>query len=120
MYKAVVFDFDGLIFDTESVHTTIYQEMFDLYNLEFPFKEWIQNIGTKSNFTIYDLLEKEIEQIDRAQLKKMNKEKWDQDPRKHASWSGVFPFLFCGLAGAVLESRFTYFDKSKKSLIKTI
>lgn len=75
MYKAVVLDFDGLIFDTESVHTTIYQEMFESYNLEFPFKEWIQNIGTKANFSIYDLLEKEIEQIDRAQLKKMNKEK---------------------------------------------
>ncbi|MFC4321354.1 HAD family hydrolase [Litchfieldia salsa] len=75
MYKAVVFDFDGLILDTESVHTTIYQEMFQSYNLEFPFEEWIQNIGTQSDFSIYDLLEKEIEQIDRAQLKKVNQEK---------------------------------------------
>lgn len=55
MYKAVVFDFDGLIFDTESVHTTIYKEMFESHNVEFPFNEWIQNIGTKSNSSIYDL-----------------------------------------------------------------
>ncbi|WP_078544740.1 HAD family hydrolase [Litchfieldia alkalitelluris] len=75
MYKAVIFDFDGLIFDTESVHTAIYQEMFESHHLEFPFEEWIQNIGTQSDFSIYDLLEKEIKQIDRAQLKKMNKEK---------------------------------------------
>ncbi|MFD2212354.1 HAD family hydrolase [Metabacillus endolithicus] len=75
MYKAVVFDFDGLIFDTESVHTTIYKEMFESHNVEFPFNEWIQNIGTKSTFSIYDLLEKEIKEIDREQLKKMNKEK---------------------------------------------
>jgi len=75
MYKAVVFDFDGLIFDTESVHTTIYKEMFESHNVEFPFNKWIQNIGTKSNVSIYDLLEKEIKEIDREQLKKMNKEK---------------------------------------------
>jgi len=31
--KQLFLTFDGLIFDTESVHTTIYQEMFELYNL---------------------------------------------------------------------------------------
>ncbi|HWO78418.1 MAG TPA: HAD family hydrolase [Bacillus sp. (in: firmicutes)] len=75
MYKAVIFDFDGLILDTESVHTAIFQEMFQSYNLEFPFDIWIQNIGTQSDFSIYDLLEKEIQPIDRAELKRINEEK---------------------------------------------
>jgi beta-phosphoglucomutase-like phosphatase (HAD superfamily) len=29
MYKAVIFDFDGLILDTETLHVEIYQEMFN-------------------------------------------------------------------------------------------
>ncbi|MCM3163256.1 HAD family phosphatase [Metabacillus litoralis] len=93
MYKAVVFDFDGLIFDTESVHTTIYKEMFELHNVEFPFQSWIQHIGTKSNVSIYDLLEKEIEQIDREQLKKMNKEKLETRLNSLEVRPGVEDFL---------------------------
>jgi len=43
--KGIVFDFDGLIIDTETPEVKAWQELFESYQIEFPFQEYSQNIG---------------------------------------------------------------------------
>jgi HAD superfamily hydrolase (TIGR01509 family) len=43
--RAVFFDFDGLILDTESPEVEVWQEMFREHGLEFPDENWIFAIG---------------------------------------------------------------------------
>jgi len=46
MIRALVFDFDGLILETELPVFQSWQELFQTYQLEFPFEKWAFNIGT--------------------------------------------------------------------------
>lgn len=43
--KAVIFDFDGLIVDTETPEVEVWQEIFREHGLEFPDAVWINAIG---------------------------------------------------------------------------
>lgn len=43
--KGIVFDFDGLIIDTETPELKAWQELFESYQVEFPFHDYSQNIG---------------------------------------------------------------------------
>ncbi len=43
--KAVIFDFDGLILDTETPEVKAWNEFFEKYNLEFPSEEYINAVG---------------------------------------------------------------------------
>jgi putative hydrolase of the HAD superfamily len=95
MYKAVIFDFDGLILDTETLHVEIYQEMFNDHNIEFPYLEWIKNIGSKSTFTIFDLLERELvsEKVDRELWKVQNQQKFSERVSALEARPGVIEYL---------------------------
>jgi putative hydrolase of the HAD superfamily len=95
MYKAVIFDFDGLILDTETLHVEIYQEMFNDHKIEFPYSEWIENIGSKSKFTIYDLLERELVsvKVDRELLKVHNQKKFSERVSALKARPGVIDYL---------------------------
>ena len=44
--QALVFDFDGLILDTETPIFQSWQEMYRAYGLELPIERWVTNIGT--------------------------------------------------------------------------
>lgn len=45
--RAVIFDFDGLIIDTEGVILRAWQEEFSRHGVEFPFERWVRaNVGT--------------------------------------------------------------------------
>ncbi len=50
MIKAIVFDFDGLIFDSESSMVAAWQAVYGRFNLEFPLDRWRLNIGTNDVF----------------------------------------------------------------------
>ncbi|WP_175987314.1 HAD family phosphatase [Bacillus sp. Marseille-Q1617] len=95
MYKAVIFDFDGLILDTETLHVEIFEEMFNDHGIEFPFGDWIEHIGTKSNFTIFDLLERELAsvKVDRELLKAQNHKKFSERVRVLEARPGVLEYL---------------------------
>ncbi|MBC8506099.1 MAG: HAD-IA family hydrolase [Anaerolineales bacterium] len=65
MIRGIIFDFDGLILDTES---TIYQswlELYQEYNLDLPFEEWGQIIGISPD-EHFDPLERLQSQLDSA------------------------------------------------------
>ncbi len=54
--KAVVFDFDGVIVDTETPELQSYEEMFAQYNIPFPIETWIATVGSNLSFDVYEYL----------------------------------------------------------------
>jgi HAD superfamily hydrolase (TIGR01509 family) len=46
MIRALIFDFDGLILETELPLVQSWQEIYSKYGLEFPLEKWLSNIGT--------------------------------------------------------------------------
>jgi len=62
MIRGIIFDFDGLIVDTE---WSIYQswlEIFDSFNAALPLEQWTSIIGTSEHehFDPFDLLERQV------------------------------------------------------------
>lgn len=59
MIRGLIFDFDGLIVDTESTVYQSWQELYREYGEDLPFEEWGQIIGTSQNehFNPFDHLE---------------------------------------------------------------
>ena len=56
MIEALVFDFDGLIIDTETPEYDSWREVFESYGVELDRKKWERSIGGAA-FDIYQLLE---------------------------------------------------------------
>ncbi|MCC7119483.1 MAG: HAD family phosphatase [Anaerolineales bacterium] len=45
MLKALIFDFDGLILDTESPEVAVWQEIYQTHGFELPLDEWMKTVG---------------------------------------------------------------------------
>lgn len=45
MLKALIFDFDGLILDTETPEVYVWQNIYKEYGFELPVKEWEKTVG---------------------------------------------------------------------------
>ena len=71
MVRALIFDFDGLILDTESSLFEAWREIYREYGLEIPLDAWAQMLGQSSDPPeAYDFLEAMIdEELDREDLK---------------------------------------------------
>ena len=60
MIHALIFDFDGLIFDSESADFQSWQETFDYYGANLPFDTWAAQIGSANHFNPYEFLEQQL------------------------------------------------------------
>lgn len=56
MIKGVIFDFDGLIFDTETVEYRLLSDIFAKHGAELSLKRWQQEIGTYTGFKPFEYL----------------------------------------------------------------
>ncbi len=72
MIKAVVFDFDGLIIDTETPWYDAFREIYGEHGVELPLEVWAQCVGTSHDvFDPYDYLEQCIgKPINRDELRR--------------------------------------------------
>jgi HAD superfamily hydrolase (TIGR01509 family) len=71
MIAALIFDFDGLILDTETPFVQSWQEIYDEFGLHVSPSTWARLIGSSSDPTeAYGLLERHLDQpVDRAAIR---------------------------------------------------
>jgi HAD superfamily hydrolase (TIGR01509 family) len=75
--KGLVFDFDGLILDTEAEEYKSWKDVFNSFNLELPFNEWALCVGTSNkDFDVYEYFEKKVGNIpNKEEIYKRREEK---------------------------------------------
>lgn len=94
MIKGIIFDFDGLIFDTETHQYNVLQEIFSEHNSELPLSRWQQEIGTHTGFLPFVYLEEQIKRkLDQESLQKIFREKFDEKLFDEKARPGVKDYL---------------------------
>ncbi|RZI52732.1 HAD family hydrolase [Aeribacillus pallidus] len=79
MIKAIIFDFDGLIIDTETPWFEAYKETLGYYNVDLPLEHYVKSVGS-DNTVLYEFFKQQlgescnIEEID-AKAESIYKEK---------------------------------------------
>lgn len=65
MLQALIFDFDGLIIDTESTEMRAWQEMYRRYNVELTLETWLPSVGRGATTQVFDPYDHLIAQLGR-------------------------------------------------------
>jgi putative hydrolase of the HAD superfamily len=95
MIRAVIFDFDGLIIDTETPWFESYKEVYSQYGVELPLEIWAKCIGT--SFHVFDphvyVEEKANCIIDRDVIKKETKDLYTYFMKNQVVRPGVLDYL---------------------------
>ena len=60
MIEALIFDFDGLIMDSETADYQSWRETYASFGVELPLDVWMQNIGSVTFFNPYTYLEEVV------------------------------------------------------------
>jgi HAD superfamily hydrolase (TIGR01509 family) len=78
MIKALIFDFDGLILDTETSEFQSWQEIFADHGCDLPFPVWAESIGAAvHSFNPYEFLEKQIRRpLQRDEIRARHRRRW--------------------------------------------
>jgi HAD superfamily hydrolase (TIGR01509 family) len=92
--RALIFDFDGLIVDSESPGYQAYCELYELHGCSLPFDTYSASIGTIDGFDLCGDLEQQLgRSLDRADLDARCHERWNQLMETQPVLPGVVPCL---------------------------
>ena len=109
MIHALIFDFDGLILDSETPDYLSWQETYRSFGVELPLDVWVQNIGSVHFFNPFAYLESLLgREIDREAVKAGRRQRDDELMAQQTILPGVVAYLAearqLGLKTAVASS----------------
>lgn len=94
MIKGIIFDFDGLIVDTETHQYLILQEIFSDHGSELPLKRLQQEIGTQTGFSPFKHLEEKLgRKLELQILQEQFEEKYHSILAEERARAGVEDYL---------------------------
>ncbi|NIK80602.1 HAD superfamily hydrolase (TIGR01509 family) [Paenibacillus castaneae] len=95
MIKAIIFDFDGLIFDTETPEFRAFQEIYEEHGLKLEIEKWGQWVGTDSSkFNPYDYLDECVgKPLNREEIRTLRRLKFGNLIVKEKIRPGVEEYL---------------------------
>jgi putative hydrolase of the HAD superfamily len=95
MIKAVVFDCDGLLIDTETPWYEAFRQIYREHGVDLPLDLYVKCVGsTFEHFNPFDYLEECINRpLDRDQIRHLCKEKYSKIIQKQQLRSGVEQYL---------------------------
>jgi HAD superfamily hydrolase (TIGR01509 family) len=97
MIKAIIFDFDGLILDTEYPEYLSWKDVFEGFGLELPIRSWANVVGRGASTistTPYDDLEQQLgHPIDRSATRAARRDRFSELMKEEAMLPGVQSLL---------------------------
>ncbi len=96
MIQVIIFDFDGLILDTELPDFQSWQEIYQAYGCSLPFSVWAPSIGSMDLdlFNPYDYLEAQLGRpVDRAEIRAKRKPHYEELMATQSVLPGVRDYI---------------------------
>lgn len=109
MIKAIIFDFDGTIFDSEITEFISWKETYESFGAELPLDMWLRSIGGVGLFDPYATLESLVgRQLDKDAIRLKRRQRDMELMAQQSVMPGVLDYLFTakqlGLKTAVASS----------------